>query len=490
MQRLNRIQRWFIVTVVGIVVTLPLVLYGKQKCVDGILTLTSRWLPASAPEQVSLRKFIEQFESGDFVLATWPDCTVDDPRLLQFEKRFEAMAADESYGDLFDYIVTGRSLSEQMTAEPLALSRDEVRQRLSGTLIGADGETTCAVVALTEKGAYERREALDVIQHELGESCDVPLADLRLVGPPVEGVFVDEQSVFASNILVIPSFIVSGLLCWWCLRSWWYSLIVILTGAFGQGMIMALMYFMGVRLSAVLIILPPLVFVLTISSGVHLINYFYNESSRRTIHDAVVAALAIGWKPCAIAILTTAVGLGSLALSDIGPIHGIWHLRAHRRCPQLLDPDGAVAWRHGPVARRITRSAAARPAATAIRRGAVSSQVFRGWAAVMAPLCHGLRVGRKGARQRRPKTASRIAPNASASAASKAAGRSLSMSKTPRSAPDASRTGSTSSERVELAQAIWPAKASTSATICGSPVRAAAPQTPRENGITRQPCPP
>ncbi|MEZ6073560.1 MAG: hypothetical protein R3C10_25600 [Pirellulales bacterium] len=289
MMRINRFQVAFLLTVTAIVLSLPFVLHGKDRWVEGILTLSSRWLPASSPEQVTLREFIERFESGDFVLATWPDCTLDDPRLICFEEHFPAIVANEEYGDLFDYVITGRSVTAQLMAEPLSLSHDEAVNRLQGTLIGSDGKSTCAVVAVTEKGAYRRRKALEVIKQELGDVCHVDVSELRLVGPPVEGIFVDEQSVYALNVLVIPSFAVSGLLCWWCLRSWWYSLVVIATSAYGQGLIMTLMYYVGVRLSAVLIILPPLVFVLTVSAGVHLINYFYNESTKYTIHEAVVA---------------------------------------------------------------------------------------------------------------------------------------------------------------------------------------------------------
>ena len=44
--------------------------------------------------------------------------------------------------------------------------------------------------------------------------------------------------------------------------------------------------------------------------------------------------------------------------------------------------------------------------------------------------------------------------------------------------------------RVLEAQAMCPGKASTSGTTCVRRSRAAAPQTPRAKGMTRQPCPP
>jgi hypothetical protein len=61
-----------------------------------------------------------------------------------------------------------------------------------------------------------------------------------------------------------------------------------------------------------------------------------------------------------------------------------------------------------------------------------------------------------GTHQSCPKTCATIAERPAASAAVKAAGWSLSISGTAISAPAPLRTGSTISDRVEAAQAIWP----------------------------------
>lgn len=86
-----------------------------------------------------------------------------------------------------------------------------------------------------------------------------------------------------------------------------------------------------------------------------------------------------------------------------------------------------------------------------------------------------------------PKTSAISASSAAASSSSKAAAASLSRSSTPRSAPPAPKTGTTISDRVEAAQAMCPGKASTSGTTWVRRSRAAAPQTPRSKGMTRQP---
>ena len=72
----------------------------------------------------------------------------------------------------------------------------------------------------------------------------------------------------------------------------------------------------------------------------------------------------------------------------------------------------------------------------------------------------------------------RICSSALASLGVNASGRLLSRSNTPKSCLFPFQTGKTSSERVELAQAICPSNTSTSGTSWTCPVRAAAPQTP------------
>src|SRR5690606_4250213 len=92
-----------------------------------------------------------------------------------------------------------------------------------------------------------------------------------------------------------------------------------------------------------------------------------------------------------------------------------------------------------------------------------------------------------------PKRAPSSAQSSSSSrrsTSSKAAGAFESTSSTARRRPSGVSTGTTSSLRVLEAHAMWSGNALTSGTSCEDLVRAAAPQTPRENGMRKQPCVP
>ena len=65
--------------------------------------------------------------------------------------------------------------------------------------------------------------------------------------------------------------------------------------------------------------LPPLVYVLTISAAIHLVNYYGEAVVQGVGAGAPRWALAHGWRPCTLAAATTAVVLsGGETTPDTG----------------------------------------------------------------------------------------------------------------------------------------------------------------------------
>ncbi len=315
-------RRWFVATIL-MLATRPLIGFGAHQTMHSMLTLPSRWLPESFPERRALEQFVDEFESGDSVLISWPGCSVDDPRLAEIQSAIEALRDDPDRpveAGYFDETSSGYSALQELTRPPLSLSRDEALLRLRGALVGNDGVFSCVVIALTEKGLYERDAVLPVILREAERVTGIDREKFLLAGAPVEGAFLDAEATFDANLLSIPSTIVSALLCWWCLRSWRYTAVVLATALFGQGLVLAAMHWCGVRMNALLIVLPTLVLVLTVSAGVHLVNYYYDAVRRFGVTGAAERALNAGRRPCILAVVTTAMGMLSLCVSDIEPI--------------------------------------------------------------------------------------------------------------------------------------------------------------------------
>lgn len=315
-------RRWLVASILMLCMV-PFIGIAAQQTMHSMLTLPSRWLPDSLPERQALERFIDEFESGNSVLLSWPGCSVDDPRLAEVAAAITALHSDESHAEeaaYFDETVSGYTALQELMEPPLSLSRDEALSRLRGSLVGRDSDFSCLVVVLTEQGLYERDVSISVILREAERVTGIDEAQFLLAGPAVEGAFLDAEATFDANRLSIPSTIVSALLCWWCLRSWRYTAIVLCTALFGQGLVLASMHWLGVRMNALLIVLPTLVLVLTVSAGVHLVNYYYDAVRRFGVPGAADRAFQAGRRPCILAVVTTAMGLLSLCVSDIEPI--------------------------------------------------------------------------------------------------------------------------------------------------------------------------
>ena len=286
-------------------------------------------LPTSCSPGRIYDRFSKDFESNDLILISWPGCTVDDPRLIEFEKQINASRTTEfgeTHETLFDRIVSGAGTLNSLTAPPLKLPREEALERLQGVLVGKNLKDSCAVIILTYRGNELRAQSINHVLDVAEEVCQIPREEFHITGPPVDGVAIDQASIHSVNLFGALSAVLATVLCWFCIRSWMLTGTILLAGLFGQGLVLAMVYYMGYSLDAVLIITPSLVFVLTISAGVHLVNYYYDElfssnaKSKEEAEAAVRNGFSKGWYPCLLAAVTTAVGLGSLMVSQISPI--------------------------------------------------------------------------------------------------------------------------------------------------------------------------
>lgn len=295
---------------------LPVLVPGAIHSMSTMSTSPTDWVPATLEERRRYDWFVENFEREAAIIVSWPGCTLDDSRLPQMSDR---LRNESKYDHLFERVITGRSILDELTSEPLELDRDEAVKRLQGILIGPDGKTTCLVAILTEHGNQLRTNSVEAVRRQ-AEAVGVSRRDQRMSGAPVESVVIDEESGRTLYTFAIPSAIVSLGLCWYCLRSWRYTLAIVIAAGLGECITLSLVYYTGTPMNALLIVMPPLIFVLTVSSGIHLTNYYYEAARGGDLQGAVGRAVAIGTLPCALAVATTMIGIGSLAISTVAPV--------------------------------------------------------------------------------------------------------------------------------------------------------------------------
>ena len=164
---------------------------------------------------------------------------------------------------------------------------------------------------------------LRIMRELISTLVGVATTQIAIVGGPREGADVDAESIRSVNVFAPPSAILAALICFVCLRSIHLTIAITIIAVIGEGMVLAMVYYTGTPMNAVLIVLPPLVFVLTISAGIHLSNYFIDASlefPEMTASQAARSAIRAGVVPCLLATGTTVIGLSSLMLVRIGPI--------------------------------------------------------------------------------------------------------------------------------------------------------------------------
>jgi predicted RND superfamily exporter protein len=308
------------VSLLLVLATYPLLLVGVDRALASMKNAPILWIPDTFPAVQVFRKFVDRFDSLEVILVSWDGATVDDPRLEQVANELRSRQDARSGPKSYSGIANGYTQLRDMMQPPLDLSRAAALRRLQGSMVGPDQQKSCVLVFLTEHGAVQRGDTIDEIADCANDAAGFQQDQLYIAGTTIDGEAIDTLSRESLEKFAIPSTIISFLLCWICLRSLWFAVPVLLIAAYGQSLCLALVYFSGGDMNAVLIVLPTLVFVLSISAGIHLTNYFMEEIRCGQRGEAVNRAISRAWRPSLLAAVTTVIGLMSLLVSDVEPV--------------------------------------------------------------------------------------------------------------------------------------------------------------------------
>lgn len=148
----------------------------------------------------------------------------------------------------------------------------------------------------------------------------VAAATLRMGGPPVDNVAIDEEGTITLVRLVGYSIFLGLVLSWICLRSVNLTLMVFFVGGIGAVASLAIVWWSNANIDAILLTMPSLIYVLGMAGAIHIINYYRDTVRDEGSLGAPEKALHHAFFPCLLANVTTAFGLVSLCISDIAPI--------------------------------------------------------------------------------------------------------------------------------------------------------------------------
>ena len=287
-----------------------------------------RWDGVDAPHAALVREIrrslVDEQVAGTLVHAFGP---VDGPWYHADPRRLRAQ--------LFKTVTTGPDVLSSLIREggELADDPEEAQRRLAGTLFGppdpATGErTTCIMLTLTDAARRNLHLVLGrgVLGkprgqlYEIAQESNIPEDELRMGGPPVDNVAIDEEGSITLVRLVSFCAVLGLGLSLICFRSVSATIMIFFVGSIAAVMSLAFVWWMGSTADAILMSMPALVYVLGLSGAAHIINYYYEAVDEHGLATAPGRAILHGWKPAVLCNVTTAIGLVSLVTSELVPI--------------------------------------------------------------------------------------------------------------------------------------------------------------------------
>jgi uncharacterized protein len=331
-------KRYSVAILAVLVFLLPLVMVGAIKAKGNNRNDVKGWLPPEYPETQTYKFFRQHFQGEEFVLVSWDGCTMADPRLELLANKLlpppeEAARIDRPL--YFKTAQTGPRAIERMTSEPLNLDRDEAVRRLTGALVGPaapgvepgseaddlDARQTCLVLTLSDVARANLHGAIDQIRAVATDECGIREDDIHMGGPPVDNVSIDKAGQTSVTILFGLSLVVGFFVSWWSLKSKALVAIVLASGVYSMFASLAIVWYSGYPVDAILLTMPSLVYVATTSGAIHLANYYRDQLAETGVKEGAAGrAVHHALLPLSLATGTTAVGLATLAVSELVPI--------------------------------------------------------------------------------------------------------------------------------------------------------------------------
>lgn len=290
------------------------------------------WLPADDPLARTYAWYHEHFGAEDTVLISWSGSSPTDTRVERLAASIRGTT--DSLGIVRDgskYAASVLTPGEAIAAlEKYDVPKEEAIRRLTGLIVGPGGSPAAVVVTLNAAAEADRSAAVEDLR-ERAIAAGVPERDLALGGSAVGGSALNnemkkaawnsEASLLAMHRRspVLLSLIASIVFAFALLRGIRVTIYVLAATLFATFTAVAIVPPIAGGMNMVLVVMPTLLMVLTLSSAIHVVNY-YRHAVRAGHPDPVASAVKVAWWPCILASLTTALGLASLAGSPLSPV--------------------------------------------------------------------------------------------------------------------------------------------------------------------------
>jgi predicted RND superfamily exporter protein len=281
------------------------------------------WLPQDTQElTIFLERYYQHFAEGEYLMVSWKGCNIDDERIDIIADKLTAPFGNGS-PPYFALPRTTRSVLKNLTDEPMRISDEGAKARLAGWLIGQDLKTACLVFLPHPAGWQKPADAVEYLFTTIEEITGLPRSDIYVAGTSIDSVAISEISAKSQQTL-LPFFLLFSLvllLC--CLRHYFAALLVFWVAMINEELAGTVLFWSGAHVDSISMLNASLVYVLTISGSVHLMNYYRKTLAEGKPGEEKNVPLQTFYKavlPCSLATFTTVLGMGSLGVSKMVPI--------------------------------------------------------------------------------------------------------------------------------------------------------------------------
>lgn len=287
------------------------------------------WLSQDDVQARVLSWFRAQFPDDEQIIVSWTDASEDDPRLSKF-----AAALNANRGSLTFEVITPESLIEEM--QDGKVDEADALSRIEGSLVGPPVKDNSGAAARRPAGVLVRfprgndvaaAELIGVVKRS-AVSAGVPEESLLLGGScvtsealnreVVRSVWDADAPIYLKSVFGLSA-LTGVVLTLFLLRDVLLSGVVVFAAYATSLIATSLVPWTGREMNMVLVVMPSLVLVLTLSAAIHVANYWRHAIARGSATPARVAVRK-ALVPCFLAALTTVIGLTSLAISSLHPI--------------------------------------------------------------------------------------------------------------------------------------------------------------------------
>lgn len=290
------------------------------------------WLSEDDKDLAYYNEFLKKFGDEEFLVVAFSEVNLFSREYMQQIstlagkiKNMEGIVTVASLADVFKSKVTSPLFKEKLKTygrrSVMNVFKQDVRTDpvYQNTIISKNGRTT-AIVATVKCAGPEARKKLVADVKKILKETDMKSADTTkkqhqyyLAGPSVVNAELDRMSKKDMEKFTPLMFVVSIVVLGCLFRTVSGVVIPVVTVGVCITWITGIFVLMGHTMNMIANMLLPLTFIISLSTSIRLINYYYHE---RRIYETLQHVSI----PVLMASITTAIGFASLMTSSIPPV--------------------------------------------------------------------------------------------------------------------------------------------------------------------------